>query len=82
MNAWNPYEPDDCDAGDPVCPECGRFAVWVDCYECGGAGEVEVYDDDPLWYDPDDTESCQLCAGDGGRWICDNTACKQGTVTP
>lgn len=78
--AQNPYEPDDCDAGIPVCPQCGRFAVWVDCDQCGGEGEIELYDEDPLWYDPDDTETCDQCGGDGGWWFCDNEDCKQGVV--
>lgn len=68
------------DASDPVCPQCGRFAVWEDCYMCGGEGEFDAYDDDPLWYDPGDTETCPECNGRGGWWICDNRDCTQGVL--
>lgn len=80
MTTLNPYEPDDCDAGLPVCPDCGWDAVWADCNECGGAGELEVYDDDPMWYEPGDTEPCYQCGGDGGWWFCANHNCKRVTV--
>lgn len=66
------------DASDPVCPHCGCFAVWEDCYECGGAGEFDAYEDDPLWYDPGDTETCPECDGRGGWWICMNRDCTRG----
>lgn len=75
------FEPvDGYEANDPVCPECGRFAIWVDCDACGGEGYVEVYDDDPMWYDPGDTEFCHQCGGDGGWYLCDNLDCKRGVV--
>lgn len=42
---------------------------WVECYNCGGRG---YFDDlqciDPSWYGPDDTETCDVCKGDGG-WL-------------
>jgi hypothetical protein len=49
-----------------VCPRCGGDMELVECEQCGGAGETEpgeLYEIDPLWYDPDDTEPCAQCAG-------------------
>lgn len=62
-----------------LCPDCskdGRVCcelVKVDCEDCGGDGltpEGYLYDLDPLWYDPDDTDPCGLCRGAGVRWVC------------
>lgn len=52
------------------CKNCGNEKWWVDCPDCGGEGYHELYDEDPLWYDPDDTEDCSTCAGDGGWLSC------------
>lgn len=52
------------------CQRCKCCSLeWVDCWSCGGAGGTEpgdLYDEDPLWYSPDDTEDCQICEGAGG----------------
>ena len=52
------------------CPECGSDMTWEDCGACDGTGEINVYDDDPLWYDEDDTVRCNQCEGSGGYWLC------------
>lgn len=58
----------------PLCPSCGYRMEWQECEEYGCEdGRVSLYDDDPLWYDEDDTEPCQICAGAGGWWRCPNT---------
>ena len=42
---------------------------WVDCYNCGGKGFFDdLHEVDPLWYEPDDTEVCDVCKGKGG-WL-------------
>lgn len=43
---------------------------WSDCANCGGEGETELYELDPLWYDEDDVEDCDWCQGSGGYWAC------------
>lgn len=35
-------------------------------------GFFNMHDDDPLWYDEDDTEMCDICEGRGGYWVCPN----------
>lgn len=63
-----PPEPDEDD--EPFCAICGGNMDWVDCWSCGGEGEIDVYEEDPMWYDPGDTEKCEECNGDGGYWEC------------
>lgn len=58
---------------DPeVCPICGHARVWEECWDCGGEGYRDLYDEDPLWYDEDDVEACDVCHGNGGYWVCSN----------
>jgi len=65
------------DEGDPSeCPVCGGYAIYYECWDCGGDGYRELYDDDPLWYDEDDTETCSTCNGDGHWWVC-KSACAE-----
>ena len=45
---------------------------WERCDACGGKGHFDVYELDPLWYNPGDAETCTQCAGDGGWWTCPN----------
>ena len=54
------------------CLVCGAPLEWEDCCDCGGDGYREVYEEDPLWYDPGDTKPCFLCDGQGGWWTCPN----------
>jgi hypothetical protein len=55
---------------EDFCKRCGCCsATWIDCWQCGGEGHTEpgdLYDEDPLWYGPDDTEPCHICHGTGG----------------
>jgi hypothetical protein len=51
------------------CKECGSELVWEDCPAIGCEdGWIDVYEDDPLWYDPGDEEVCEECNGKGG-WL-------------
>jgi hypothetical protein len=53
------------------CPQCKCCDMeWEQCYVCGGDGWLEVYDEDPLWYDPGDVEMCDECESRGGWWFC------------
>jgi hypothetical protein len=55
---------------DDVCPHCGSSALWLLCDYCGGDGEHNVYELDPLYYDPEETERCERCDGKGGWLVC------------
>lgn len=35
------------------------------CWSCGGEGEWDGWDDDPLWYDPGSIIKCDVCKGKG-----------------
>lgn len=59
----------DGDAG-PICSECEGGLEWVECEQCGGEGEYECYDDDPEYYNEDDTKPCAQCGGVGGWYWC------------
>lgn len=46
---------------------------WEECWACGGDGTTgpgELYEEDPLWYDPGDFEDCRQCEGRGGWPLC------------
>lgn len=58
----------------PACPRCVGETVWVECWECGGEGEHDAYELDPIWYEPGDTEECSQCDGEGGWWHCEACA--------
>ena len=56
------------------CPRCGCCCrSWEECDVCGGAGASApgaLYEQDPLWYDPDATEPCSQCGGKGVWPVC------------
>jgi hypothetical protein len=61
------------DPGDgDCCPRCGSYDIeWETCYECGGDGELDCHDDDPINYAPDEEyNECQFCRGKGGWLVC------------
>ena len=57
-----------------ICPNCKCCEmVWEECEYCGGEGGRDVEElmiEDPLWYSPDDFETCDACNGKGGHWEC------------
>lgn len=55
-----------------ICEECESEMTWEDCWQCGGEGFRELYEEDPLWYEPNDTEQCDICEGKGGYYVCSN----------
>jgi len=64
-----------CEAFDKkCCPRCKCCEMdWENCEQCGGAGESEpgeLYSEDPLYYDMEDTRPCDYCKGKGGDWHC------------
>lgn len=65
-------------SGVTLCPACDWEMIWTDCDLCGGEGYFDwetLQEQDPLWYQPDDTERCEQCSGRGGWWWCDNPDC-------
>jgi hypothetical protein len=55
------------------CARCGSSVERVQCEHCGGDGTTapgELYEQDPLWYDEDDTDPCSVCGGASGWTVC------------
>lgn len=64
---------DEINPSDESCPKCGNGMVTRVCGACGGEGCTEpgeLYEQDPLWYDPDDVEQCCECRGLGHHEWC------------
>ena len=62
----------------PFCPDCGADLDWEECDQCGGDGYLDwerLQEEDPLWFQPGDTEPCTECDGKGGWWLCGNGQC-------
>lgn len=59
---------------DDLCPRCRCCSTeWEECWNCGGEGGrdgEELMSEDPLWYMPDDFETCDVCNGNGGWNAC------------
>lgn len=55
------------------CARCGSSLQWVHCSWCCGSGTTEpgeLYEEDPLWYNPDDFEPCHQCGGQAAYPMC------------
>ena len=59
----------------PYCV-CGSPMTWEDCWDCGGDGFINRYEEDPLWYDEDDDSPCETCFRKGGWYFCWKTVDK------
>lgn len=56
------------------CPKCGhdrihyRDCINIHCID----GDIDLYDEDPLWYTAGETEECSECGGTGVEKWCPN----------
>jgi hypothetical protein len=58
-------------ADDHACEKCGSTKFWVDCWNgCDEGWITDLYEQDPLWYDEDDMERCDICRGKAGWYVC------------
>jgi hypothetical protein len=60
--------PEDLGWGEDYCEVCEIPKEWFGCFACGGSGEWELYEEDPVGFEPGDTCECQECDGMGG-WL-------------
>lgn len=51
------------------CDICGNEMYFEECTNCED-GVISGYEEDPLWYEPDDYIQCSTCGGKGGWWVC------------
>jgi len=62
---------DDIEYCSTACPSCGCGHTWTRiCYQCNGERFHNLHEDDPLWYDLEDTEGCRECACTGTLHWC------------
>ena len=47
---------------------------WVPCWNGCQDGYFDGYEEDPLWYDEGDMETCDICGGEGGWTVCGECA--------
>lgn len=69
---WGPFDGDG-NLDMPFCDICGAEYEWHDCGDCGGDGCLDwetLQFEDPLWFQPGDTEKCDTCDGTGGWHGC------------
>ena len=64
---WGPMEPP-----DTGCQTCGDEPEWIECWQCFGYGDFDLYEEDPILYAPGQTAACDECNGEGGWLICRN----------
>ena len=58
-------------SGPSKCKECGDLMEWIDCWNgCDEGWITDLYEQDPLWYDEDDMERCDVCNGKSGWYVC------------
>ena len=53
------------DLSEEDCPNCGHQAFSRRCWDCGGEGGHDGYEQDPIWYDQGDMIPCDTCRGHG-----------------
>lgn len=51
----------------PICGLCHRDLEFEDCFQCGGEGGFDLFEEDPLAYAEGEWSDCDECGGRG--WI-------------
>lgn len=55
-----------------ICTKCQAEVEYEDCWNCGGEGGRDLYEEDPLAYLPDEWADCTECDGRGTNPFCPN----------
>lgn len=66
--------------GAVTCCLCDSETEWRDCDQCGGDGFIELYEDDPINFGPDELGTCPSCSGNGGDHVCTTEKCPTVTI--
>jgi DnaJ-class molecular chaperone len=61
---------DDWEYCDECCPKCHAQMAMTNCWQCGGEGAFDGYEEYPLWYDEGDVYLCDECRGNGALIWC------------
>jgi len=55
---------------ETICPFCGnKWVHFRGCTDCND-GYIDLYNEDPLWFRPGQTEKCHKCSGTGVEIWC------------
>jgi hypothetical protein len=54
------------------CARCGGMCEFIDCWNGCEDGYLNLYEQDPLWYDDEYDTPCDICNATGGWWTCCN----------
>lgn len=52
------------------CLRCGGELEWEECHEGCDDGWWDMHEEDPMAYEPGETEWCLVCQGEGGWLAC------------
>ena len=55
---------------DCQCARCGSSCFWVDCDNGCEDGYLNLYEQDPLWYEDEYDTPCHVCHARGGWNVC------------
>ena len=59
-----------------ICPDCHGFLHRVYCWDCGGAGWFDDYEEDAINFGPGESfTACSNCNGKGFEEWCPNMDC-------
>lgn len=61
---------DEVELADEHCLNCAHQTFTCSCWDCGGDGGHDGYEEDPLWYDPGEMVICTTCWGKGFHHWC------------
>lgn len=67
---------DDYELSDFYCPKCLQPLKTTECGECDEFGEIDEYEEDPIYFEPGETRTCDHCFGEKHFFWCGTKDCK------
>lgn len=66
----------------PRCSICNAEKEPEECWQCFGEGYFDLYEMNPIEFEPSETETCDECHGTGWYWQCPNVPHEPKTKSP
>jgi len=58
---------------ESTCPKCGHNRIhWRNCINFCDEGYIDLYESDPIYYQPGEVKKCPECRGTGVEIWCPN----------